>query len=275
MAPYRSTLAQLEEIDITAARGAQIRSRTRWVEDGESSSAFFLRQERKCGIDRTISALRQEDGSVVNSPEDLCDSFSSFYSSLFSSEAVDPRAQDSLFEAMESTLSGDQADACEGLLTSEECFVALKGMAHKKAPGIDGLPMEFYIKFWDVLGSDLILVLNTSFGSGSLSLSQRRGLITPSFKKGDRLDPKNWCPITLLNVNYKIASRALAGRLLKVIHAVVAQDQTCGVPGRYIGENVSFLRVVVHHAFSSGVPVAVLSLDQEKAFDRVDWSFLR
>ena len=107
MAPYRSTLAQLEQIDITAARGTQVHSRTRWVQDGKSSSAFFLRQERKCGVDRTISALRREDGSVVNSPEDLCDSFSSFYFSLFSSEPVDPRAQGSLFEAMESTLSGD------------------------------------------------------------------------------------------------------------------------------------------------------------------------
>ena len=106
-------------------------------------------------------------------------------------------------------------------------------------------------------------------------LSQRRGLITLSFKKGDRLDPKNWRPITLLNVDYKIASRALAGRLRQIIHAVVAPDQSCGVPGRYIGENVSFLRDVVHFASSSDVPVALLSLDQEKAFDRVDWSFLR
>ena len=55
----------------------------------------------------------------------------------------------------------------------------------------------------------------------------------------------------------------------------MAPDQSCGVPGRYIGENVSFLRDVVHFASSSDVPVAILSLDQEKALDRVDWSFLR
>ena len=84
VAPKRSTLAQLETLDSKAARGAQVRSRTRWIEDGESSSAFILHQERKCGVDCTISALRREDGSVVSSPEDLCSSFSSFYSSLFS-----------------------------------------------------------------------------------------------------------------------------------------------------------------------------------------------
>ena len=72
-----------------------------------------------------------------------------------------------------------------------------------------------------------------------------------------------------------MASRAIAGRLLKVIHLVVAKDNTCGVPGRFIGENVALLRDVADYASSSGTSVAILSLDQEKASDRVDWSFMR
>ena len=67
--------------------------------------------------------------------------------------------------------------------------------------------------------------------------------------------------------DYKLACRTIAGRLLKVIHLVVAKDQTCGVPGRFIGENVALLRDVVDYASSSGASVAILSLDQEKAFD--------
>lgn len=94
------------------------------------------------------------------------------------------------------------------------------------------------------------------------------------FKKGDRLDHKNWRPISLLNVDYKLCARVLAGHLLKVIASVVAPDQTCGVPGRYIGENVTFLRDVVELANGYNLPVALLSLDQEKAFDRADWPFL-
>ena len=53
------------------------------------------------------------------------------------------------------------------------------------------------------------------------------------------------------------------------------KDQTCGVPGRFIGENVAFLRDVVDYATLSNVPLAILSLDQEKAFGRVEWSFMR
>ena len=118
-------------------------------------------------------------------------------------------------------------------------------------------------------------MLNSCFSEGRLSLSQLRGVLSLSFKKGERLAPKNWRPISLLNCDYKIASRVIAGRLLKVIHLVVEKDQTCGVPGRFIGENVAFLRNVVDYATLSDVPVAFLSVDQEKAFDRVDWDFMR
>ena len=266
---YQSVLGELAALDLDAAKGAQIRARARWVEEGETSSAYFFRLEKKRGADRWISALRDEDGSIVSSPADLCLSFSSFYSSLFTSSPTDPVAQQELLSNVSSTLSPGQALECEGSLTVDECHKALIGMAHRKAPGLDGFPMEFYVKFWSVLGPDLVDVLNSCYRSGSLSLSQRRGIITLTFKKGDRLDARNWRPISLLNVDYKIAARAIAGRLLKVIHLVVEKDQTCGVPGRYIGENVAFLRDVVSYATTFDSPVAILSLDQEKAL--IEW----
>ena len=155
----------------------------------------------------------------------------------------------------------------------EECLAAVKGTTKNKAPGLDRFPADFYYRFWGVFGQDLATVLNHCFLSGSRTLSQHRGIITLSFKKGDCLDPRNWR--TLLNVDYKIASRAIAGGLLKVIHLVVNKDQTCGVPGRYIGENVSLTRDVVHYTMSTGFPAAILSLGQEKVFDRVDWGFMK
>ena len=99
-------------------------------------------------------------------------------------------------------------------------------------------------------------------------------VITLLFKKGDRLNPANWRPITLLNVDYKICARALAARLLKVIHHVVGPDQTCGVAGRFLVENAALLRDLAHYCEVTNFPEAILSSDQEKAFDRLDCSFL-
>ena len=273
--PYHSALAELTKFDLEAARGAQVRSRARWVEEGETSSAYFFRLEKTCGADRWISAIKQDDGTIVSSPADLCSSFTAFYTCLFSATSTDRAVRSALLGNVTSSLSPDMAALCEGPLTPTECLSAQQGMAKSKAPGLDSFPMEFYVKFWHVLGSDLVNVLNSCYVSGCLSLSQRRGVISLSFKKGDRLDPKNWRPISLLNVDYKRAARVIAGRLLKVIHLVVDKDQTCGVPCRYIGENVALLRNVVFFSTSFDVPVAILSSDQEKAFDRVNWDFMR
>ena len=60
----------------------------------------------------------------------------------------------------------------------------------------------------------------------------------------------------------------------QVIYIFVAHDQTCEVPSRYIGENVALLRDVATRANELNLFVATLSLDQEKAIDRVDCSFL-
>jgi len=139
---------------------------------------------------------------------------------LFTAEATDPAIANSLLSNVSSTLPSTQADLCDGPLSFDECFAALNGMASGKSPGSDGLPMEFYVKFWPILGTDLVNVLNSCYLSGVMSLTQRRGLISLIFKKGDR-------PITLLNVDYKLAARVVAGRLLKVIHLIVAKDQTC------------------------------------------------
>lgn len=153
-------------------------------------------------------------------------------------------------------------------------FGALYGMAKGKAPGSDGFPMEFYVAFWDVLGPDLVEVLNASLDLGSLPFSQRGALISLIFMKEDRLLHKNWRSISLLNVDYKLCARALAGHLLKVLHHVVHSDHTCGVRGRYIGENVALLRDIMRFTEETNFPAVILSLDQEKEFDRVDWNFL-
>ena len=121
-----------------------------------------------------MAALPCSDGFVVNSAPDLVECFSRFYSDLFSAELVDLGAQETLLSSVSACLLPSEHDACEGFLSVEECFTALQGMARRKAPRSDGLPMEFYLKFWSLLGPDLVRVLNSCFSAGRLSHSQHR-----------------------------------------------------------------------------------------------------
>ena len=95
----------------------------------------------------------------------------------------------------------------KGFITLEECSKVLNSFALNKAPGNDRLPVEFYRTFWDSVGKLLVECFNESFIKGEMSSSQRQAVIMLIEKKDqDRCDLKDWRPISLLNVDAKIAS---------------------------------------------------------------------
>ena len=100
----------------------------------------------------------------------------------------------------------DQA-TCEGLITEKEVLNVLKNMKNGKSPGRDGYTAEFYKFFWKDIGNFVLESLNKSFTTGELSIAQKQGPITllPKGNKPRELI-KNWRPITLLNVDYKLLS---------------------------------------------------------------------
>ena len=103
--------------------------------------------------------------------------------------------------------------------------------------------------------------------------SQNYGLLTLLFKKGEQASLSNWRPVSLLNTDCKILAKALSTRLGKVLAHIVADDQTCGVPGRTILNNVFILHDVVI-CKQKNIPAGIISIDQMKTFDRVNWAFM-
>ena len=150
----------------------------------------------------------------------------------------------------------------------------MKKMENNKSPGIDGLTSNFYKHFWPILGPDITQVFNYCFQYGLLTRTQRRGIITLIFKKGDRTKLQNWRPITLLTTDYKILPKALATRLTNVLPTIINSDQTACIPGRTINDNLSLIRDVIAYANETHTPLALISIDQMKAFNRTLHSFL-
>ena len=81
-----------------------------------------------------------------------------------------------------------------------------------------------------------------------------------------------WRPITLLNVDYKIASKAIAKRIEHMLPSLIHPDQTGFVKGRYIGENIRLISDIMEQTKKLNCPGILLSLDFQKAFDTLEWS---
>ena len=252
----------------------KIRSRARWLEEGEKPTRFFFRLEQKRAEKNSFSSLFDADGTERFSQAHIELILVNFYKSLFSKDALDMQIQEDLIRDLDTCLTDYERDLCEGLFTKEELFTALSGLQAGKSPGSDGLPPEFYSAFWDDLSDSLLLVLNECYNTGSLNLSQREALLRLLYKKDDRRLPKNWRFISLLNTDYKLASKIITERLKKVMASIVHADQTCGVVGRSIFSNLHLVRDLLDMIDKTDECGILVTLDQEKAFDRVDHAFL-
>ena len=128
---------------------------------------------------------------------------------MFKQLPTDMAAQQALLSSVDRQLPPEAQQECEGPdegITLAELHSALKASARGKKPGSDGLPYEFYTQFWDLLGPELLAVLQDSFQTQltpSLPASMTQGVITLLYKgKGARSSLDSYRPITLLNSDY-------------------------------------------------------------------------
>ncbi|KAJ3583052.1 hypothetical protein NHX12_034520 [Muraenolepis orangiensis] len=164
-----------------------------------------------------------------------------FYTDLFGVEQCSIEGREELLEGLPQ-LSPEEKAALDLEQTLEELTGAVNQMASGRVPGIDGLSGEFLKHFWGIIGADLHGVFSECFRTGSLLASCRRAVLSLLPKKGDLALLKNWSPVALLTVDYKVLSRALSNRLKGILEMVMHQDQTYYIPDRTIMDNIFYMR---------------------------------
>ena len=108
-----------------------------------------------------------------------------------------------------------------------------------------------------------------------MSICQKRGIITLVPKKDKPTNLLgNLRPISLLNTDYKIATKAIAKRLEAVLPNVINANQTGYIKGCFIGENVRLISDIINYTATKNLSGLAAFLDFEKAFDSIEWSFL-
>ena len=104
-------------------------------------------------------------------------------------------------------------------------------------------------------------------------LSLYQGIISLIPKKNTEY-LKNWRPVSLLNVDYKIATKATAPSLEKILPNFIFPCQSRYVKGRFIGENIRLIADTMHLTKEKNIPGVAVFLDFEKAFDSIEWNFI-
>ena len=253
-------------------RGAILRSKCKWYEEGEKNSNYFLNLEKRNKSKSSIRSLIV-NGKEISDQSEILQEIKSYFVHKYSNiiNKTEEECRSFLGKVNLPNLSESQALTMDAPITIQEVLSALEDMGNSKSPGNDGLQKEFYLFFFELLGPLLTDCINTCHQVGELTTSQKQAVITLIEKPGKDLRMlKAWRPISLLNVDLKVTSKVLATRLKKFLPDLVSEEQSAFIPG----EPIRIISDLMHYCKENKYPGLLLAADFEAAFDSLYHPFV-
>ena len=272
---YAYFLERLKHWQIQQVEGHMVRIKTQpRLEHGEPNISFFASLERKSALKKCIQQLKGDKGATVTDTDDIIRVVTDFYAKLFDRKHTDSQTTDKLLRNINRKISDGDRISLDRPITKEELEFAVMKLQGGKSPGPDGIPAEFYQTYWPHI-RDMYLDFVNSVRINSFPDEKNTSITTIIYKKkGDPYLLINYRPIALMNVDVKILTKLLSMRLATVLPSIIHESQSA-VLGRTIGNTIHLVRDIIDMANQSNEGAALLFLDQEKAFDRVNHTFLR
>ena len=296
IAKKRRVLNSITTIDQQSNRGAKInqlrkeindlldseetiwrqRSKVHWYKEGDKNTKFF----HACASERrkknSILGLWNEDGVWCESKESITTTIIAYFEKIYTTSS--PTRINEVTNAIPRRVTNEMNSKLTKTFTSEEVLKALQQLHPTKAPGPDGTSAIFFHNYWDIAGPNIInMVLNVLNSNLSMTDINKTNIsLIPKTNQPTKMT--EFRPISLCNTTYKIISKVLANRLKDILPNIISKNQSAFTPNRLIMNNVLVAFEFMHylnHKKEGKENYMSIKLDMSKAFDRVEWSFIK
>ncbi|GKV16725.1 hypothetical protein SLEP1_g27324 [Rubroshorea leprosula] len=250
------------------------KSRVEWIASGDRNTTFYHLSTitRRCR--NKVGALKI-DGVWTEEPQILKNHVLNFFVHLFSrSSSTNPVP---LASVSHPSIDASEHPTLIKPATEEEVRIALFSMKGLKSPGPDGIQALFYQRNWDTVKGTFLDFVNKALSNGYFDPDLARAHVVLIPKEHSLDTVQKFRPISLLNVAYKVLSKVLVNRLWPYLQELIGPQQSSFLSGRSTTDNIILTQEVVHsmQQLRGGRGAMVLKIDLHKAFDSVDWTFLR
>uniref|UniRef100_R4GAV9 Reverse transcriptase domain-containing protein n=1 Tax=Anolis carolinensis TaxID=28377 RepID=R4GAV9_ANOCA len=265
-------ITQTEKLEIQLKRSKQ-----NYFQNANKTGQWLANKLKEKKQKMHITKIQQE-GLTYTEENKITECFVNFYKELYKREGI-PKEEILRYicNLKLPKITDLQRETLNGTITTYEIENAINKLKNNKAPGPDGFSAIFYKTFKDELGPLLKEVLNNILEKSTLPKSWEHANITLIHKENtDPAEIKNYRPISLLNHDYKIFAIIMAERLKTFMTNWISEDQTGFLPNRQIKDNIRILiDTIEYYEYHNEKQLALLFIDAEKAFDKINWNYLK
>lgn len=222
-----------------------------------------------------ILALKDSDGNWVSDNQELKIMATSYFRQMFQTRHVSSSWAVNL--SSKNTIKDQDCIALLKPITDEEVKYNLFQMDPIKSPGPDGIQPVFYQTFWNDIGPSIVKFCKTCFESATISEEINSSYITLIPKSDQPESMAEFRPIGLCNTIYKLITKIITNRIRPILGGIISPLQSSFIKGRGIEDNIIVVKEVAHHFHKAkkGKNIMALKLDLTKAYDSLEWSFIR
>ena len=250
---------KINELEHQKVYSSMFRSRSNWTKHREKMSKYYFALEKRNYVNKTMFAVFTDDGTLCTNQMQILKEQEKCYKDLYTTN------QSVHFDVVNQTgtmLSNEQKKWLDEEIKKEEIYTAAKQMKKGKVAGCDGLPIEWYLHFWDDISDILWEMYQEVMDLGILGLTARRGVISLLPKKSkDARYIKNLRSLTQLNTDYKILVKTMALRMKKVLPDIIDTTQCGFMEGRQIQNCLRRTIDVIAHINHTRTKAVVVSID--------------
>uniref|UniRef100_A0A803T0D8 Reverse transcriptase domain-containing protein n=1 Tax=Anolis carolinensis TaxID=28377 RepID=A0A803T0D8_ANOCA len=246
-------------------------------ENANKPGKWLARKIRKKKQFQQVTQIKK-DKECITKDEDILQEFNKFYSQLYKDDEIDmTKITQYLGNQRLEKISEQQREILNKEITENEIKKAINSLKPNKSLGPDGFSANFYKIMQDILIVHLKRLMNEVLRNKEIPDTWRDADIIAIPKEDqDTSDVRNYRPISLLNTDYKIFTCILANRFKEFLNNWINPEQTGFLPGRKMKDNVRcILDIIEYYDWNHQKEVALLSIDTEKAFDNLNWSFFK
>eukprot|EP00253_Pinus_taeda_P033955 PITA_33955 len=254
----------------------RLKSRASWLKAGDENTRFFHNYAKGRKSANTIWSLKDEEGRELKSFSELSGLGTRHFQKIFSDNGESTIAEIiKTAQCFPRFIEEGMNEDLTAPVSKEEVEAAMKSMGKDKSPSPDGWTVELFLHFFDLIGSDMADVVEESRLRGEIYKPFNATFIALIPKKDAPESFEDFRPISLCNCIYKIIAKVIATRLVPILSRNISMEQFGFLEGRQIHEAIGVAQEVIHSVKQKKKKGVILKIDLSKAYDRINWLYLR